>query len=57
MKLRSGTAVAVVQACNCCSDLTPSPGTSMSRRYSLEMKKKKKKKKKKRRERSFQARD
>ena len=44
MWLRSGIAVAVVQASSCSSDLTPSLGTSLYCRCSPKKKKEKKKK-------------
>ena len=42
IQLGSGVAVAVVQAGSLSSEWTPSPGTSICRRYSRKKKKKKK---------------
>ena len=48
--LRSGIAVAVAVAGSCCSDLTPSLGTSISCRCSEKKRKEKKRREEKRRE-------
>ena len=52
MRLGSHVAVAVVEACSCSSDLTPSLGTSICLRFSLKKTKKKKRKERKNEERN-----